>query len=287
MRIFSRASIVTAALFIASHPAQAETLKDLAKHTHYHGIAFAHGGAAELLLATHHGVFAVDATGNTTKMSLVQDFMGFSPSSANPLTFFASGHPTTGGNAGFLKSVDGGVTWIHVSDGMNGPVDFHQMDASPVNANTIYGNYGGLQMSRDAGQTWAASGPAPDKLIAIAASGLTESRLYAATEGGLQQSDDAGATWHANGFVGQVVSMVKSAPDHMIYAFVLGAGLMETDEQQPANWRTLSNDFGQAVPLHMAIDPDNSEHLALTTQFNGVMESKDGGSHWAAFAGSN
>ena len=48
----------------AISPAFAETLKELASKTHYHGIAFARSGSAMLLLASHHGVFAVDKNGN-------------------------------------------------------------------------------------------------------------------------------------------------------------------------------------------------------------------------------
>jgi len=287
MRSFIFGPMASAALALGIQTANAETLQELAKHTHFHGIAIVHGGTAELLLASHHGLFAVDAAGTATRLSAIQDFMGFSPSPANPLTFFASGHPASGGNAGFLQSIDGGATWGRVSDGLDGPVDFHQMDVSPANPKTVYGNYGGLQISHDGGQTWAASGFAPDKLIAIAASGLSESRLFAAAETGLLQSDDAGATWRVNNFDGKIVSMVKSAPNHMLYAFVLGVGLMQANEDVPTKWQVLSNDFGQAVPLHMAVDATDTKHLVLTTQFNGVLESKDGGSHWAGFAGSN
>ncbi len=287
MKSFARSLLASTALLLAAYSAQAETLQDLAKHTHFHGISIVHGGTAELLLASHHGLFAVDSTGNATRLSAIQDFMGFSPSPVDPLTFFASGHPATGGNAGFLKSIDGGVTWGHESDGLDGPVDFHQMDVSPANPKTVYGNYDGLQISHDGGKTWAASGSAPDKLIAIAASSLAEATLYAATESGLQQSDDAGAAWHVNNFGGQIVSMVKSTPNHLLYAFVLGSGLMQANEDAPTKWQTLSNDFGQAVPLHMAVDATDARHLVLTTQFNGVLESKDGGSHWTGFALSN
>ena len=126
MKSIARGLLASTALFLTSFVADAETLKDLAKHTHFHGVAIVHGGTAALLLASHHGLFAVDATGDAARLSPIQDFMGFSPSPADPLTFFASGHPSTGGNVGFLKSIDGGATWNHISDGLDGPVDFHR-----------------------------------------------------------------------------------------------------------------------------------------------------------------
>jgi len=105
------------AVVSASHAASAETLTELAKKTHYHGIAFSRAGTAVLLLAAHHGLFAVDRDGTATRVSPVQDFMGFSPDPADTLRYFASGHPATGGNSGFLQSRDGGATWNQLSPG--------------------------------------------------------------------------------------------------------------------------------------------------------------------------
>lgn len=267
--------------------ASAESLKNLATQTHYHGIAFSQSGSAVLLLASHHGVFAVDKNGDAKRVSLVQDFMGFSPSIAAPLTYFASGHPTSGGNAGFLKSIDGGATWTQISKGVNGPVDFHQMDVSPATSQTIYGNYGGLQVSHDGGNSWAASGAAPEGLIAIAASSVTEAMVYAATKNGLQKTIDGGATWLPSAFAGEIVSMVKTEADGSVFAFVVGRGLMKANEKTATDWTLLADSFGDAVPLHFAIDGADSKHLALITQNNDVLESHDAGVSWAAFAGSN
>jgi hypothetical protein len=35
--------------------------------------------------------------------------------------------------------------------------------------------------------------------------------------------------------------------------------------------------------LHLAVDPADGNHLALATQNNDVLESRDGGSTWAPF----
>ncbi|MCA0271008.1 MAG: hypothetical protein LCH69_02965 [Proteobacteria bacterium] len=88
----------------------------------------------------------------------MQDFMGFSPDPSDPLTYYATGHPEEGGNSGFLASRDGGQTWTQISQGPDGPIDFHAMDASPADPATIYGLFGGLQVNRDSGKTWAIAG---------------------------------------------------------------------------------------------------------------------------------
>ena len=278
-----RLTIACLQIAMGSSAAFAETLDQLAGKTHYHGIAFTRSGSAELLLASHHGLFALDKNGEATLVSPVHDYMGFSPDPTDPLSFYASGHPSGGGNSGFLKSSDGGATWKQLSPGVRGPVDFHQMDVSPINPQTIFGNYGGIQVSHDGGQTWADAGFSPLKLVAIAASGTNADQVYAATQNGLYSSADAGKTWQSFEFDGKVVSAIETGPNGSLYAFVLGQGLMKAQEDKPKEWAVLSNDFGDAFPLHIAIDPADDNHLALTTQNNDVLESYDGGAVWAPF----
>ena len=267
----------------ALSPVQAETLAELAQHTHYHGIAFARSGTATLLLASHHGVFALDKDGTATQVSPVQDFMGFSPDPAQAMSYYASGHPADGGNSGFLHSADGGATWQQLSPGVDGPVDFHQMDVSPVDPRVIYGAYRQIQMSRDGGSTWAVTGIPPRQLIALAASSVKTERLYAATRNGLFKSEDSGASWKPMAFDGAPVSTVKTGPGKSLFAFVLGRGLMKTGEDDDGEWHLLSNDFGESIPLHLAIDGTNEKNIALTTQANDVLESHDGGKSWQPF----
>jgi photosystem II stability/assembly factor-like uncharacterized protein len=278
----SAIAIATVSLGVMS-PASTETLEALASKTHYHGIAFARSGSAMLVLASHHSLFTLTKDGEATRVSPIHDCMGFSPDPVDPSSYYASGHPAGGGNSGFLNSAGGGATWKQLSPGVGGPVDFHQMDVSPADPKTIYGSYGELQVSRDGGQSWAVAGTPPTSLIALAASSLKADQLYAATKQGLYVSADAGAGWQPLGFAGEVVSTVKVGPDGSLFAFVLGRGLMKASESKPDEWTLLSNGFAEAIPLHIAIDPANPNHLALTTQENGVLESIDGGATWAPF----
>jgi len=284
MNIISKLAFTCAVVsFAAISPAFAESLEVLAGKTHYHGIAFARSGSATLLLASHHGLFALTKDGEATRVSPVHDYMGFSPDPVDPLSFYASGHPAGGGNSGFLKTTDGGASWKQLSPGVGGPVDFHQMDVSPADPKRIYGSYGELQVSRDGGNNWTIAGTPPTGLIALAASSLKADQLYAATKQGLHVSIDAGASWQPLEFEGEVVSTVKVGPNGSLLAFVLGRGLMKASESKPDEWVVLSNGFAEAIPLHLAIDPANPSHLALTTQENGVLESIDGGAKWTPF----
>lgn len=284
-RVLAGAAAVLAMAMLGAAPALAEALGDIARKTHYHGIAFARAGTAKLLLATHHGMYAVDAMGAIERISARQDFMGFSPAPADPLSYYASGHPADGGNSGFLKSTDGGASWTMMSEGVDGPVDFHQMSASPADHAVIYGIYGNVQMSRDGGATWTVMGPAPDEVIAIAASARDANTLYAATQKGLMVSNDSGKSWTTLAFAGEIVSAVETSGGGTVYAFVLGRGLVRGSDGASSDWLIQAGDFGDTIPLHIAIDPKGENHLALTTQTNFVLESTDGGKTWVPFPG--
>jgi hypothetical protein len=92
--------------------------------------------------------------------------MGFTPDPRDPSILYASGHPASGDNLGFIASEDGGRSWRQLAEGVGGPADFHQLAVSATDPRTIYGAYQGqLQVSPDGGRTWEVVGPAPEGLI--------------------------------------------------------------------------------------------------------------------------
>lgn len=262
--------------------AESVQLGELAKQTHYHGLAVDPADPSRLYLATHHGFYLVAADGTATRLSQVQDFMGFTPHPTDPSVLYASGHPSNGGNLGFLISLDGGASWTQVSTGLDGPVDFHQMDVSPADPQVIYGVYGSIQVSRDGGKTWAAAGAAPEGLIALAASARSANRVYGATQVGLAMSEDAGATWQVAAFGGEPVSMVATGPDGALYAYVVGRGLVSANEDKPADWSPLSSD--PRIQLHLAIDGRDPNRMFAIAHKAGIIQSMDGGKSWQSFA---
>ena len=155
------------------------------------------------------------------------------------------------------------------------------MTVSPVDPNTIYGAYGSLQVSRDAGRSWAAVGPLPDGLIDLAASAKNASTLYAATESGLSVSRDGGNTWEVV-LQGAPVSMVEGAPDGRLYAFLLGRGLLSSEED-PLDFQTVSGNWGEPFLLHFAVDPKDQARLFGASQEGEILASVDRGKTWTAF----
>jgi photosystem II stability/assembly factor-like uncharacterized protein len=276
------AVLAFATLTLPAAAADSIPLAELDKQTHYHGLAVDPADPSRLYLATHHGFYRVGPDGTATRLSQVQDFMGFTPHPTDPSVFYASGHPSNGGNLGFLMSLDGGANWTQVSPGANGPVDFHQMDVSPADPQVIYGVYGDLQVSRDGGKNWAIVGQPPEGLIALAASATSAKRIYGATQMGLMVSDDSGATWRALAFGGQPVSMVATGPNGALYAYVVGSGLMSATEAKPETWSSLSSD--PRIQLHLAIDDKDPNRLFAIAYEGGIIRSDDGGRTWRNFA---
>ena len=158
--ILSGATALLAAGIVPA-AAQSVPLSQLRTQTHVHGLAVDQKDPASLLIATHHGLFRAGPDGSAERISIVQDFMGFNPHPSDPATLYASGHPAEGGNLGFIASTDGGKSWKQISPGADGPVDFHQITISPADPDTIFGVYGSLQVSRDAGRAWANVGHRP------------------------------------------------------------------------------------------------------------------------------
>lgn len=263
------------------------TVSALARETHFHGIAVDSRDASRIYLATHHGVFTIAPNGSARLVSENRDdFMGFTPHPADPSVLFASGHPARGGNLGFIASTDGGRTWSKLSDGIGGPVDFHQMDVSKADPKVIYGVYGGLQKSVDGGRSWTGVAPAPQGLIDLATSSRDPNTLYAATQQGLFKSSDGGRSWAAAHVLKSTATMVHVTGDGEIYAFVAGSGLIRAVEQD-LQWRVVSNGFGDDYVLHLAAALNDNQRLYVVTinpqsHAQTILASRDGGSNWAA-----
>jgi photosystem II stability/assembly factor-like uncharacterized protein len=266
--------------------AQAEmSAAELLRSTHVHGLAVDRSNPGRLLIATHNGLFAlrIDSGKVEAVSERSDDFMGFTPHPTDANVLFASGHPKGGGNLGFIASADGGKTWVRLSAGAGGPVDFHQMDVSKSDPKIIYGVHSGLQKSRDGGRSWERVGPAPEGLIDVTISAKDSARLYAATQQGLLVSADGGRSWRPAHVLRRPVSLVESAADGTVYAFMLGSGLLRADEPS-LNWRTVSNAFGQSYPLHLAIDPGDPRRLYAAMQGGELQASADGGATWRVLA---
>ncbi len=280
--------ILAVAAFALPMAAQAQetlSLAELLSNTHIHGIAEGPSGHESVTLATHHGIFTIDLSAQTVRLmgSSRDDFMGFSQVPGGPGKAFASGHPASGGNLGVIRTEDGGASWLPVSEGIGGPVDFHNMEVSRADAGLIYGigHDGAVQRGTDSGATWAITGTAPEKLIDVATSARDPNRIFAATEGGLFVSADAGATWQSLLLTAAPVSTVDMGADGKLRAVQLGRGLIELDEATGAV-TLVTAELPGGYLLYLAVTQAEPLRLMALSGDGTLVVSDDGGARWRA-----
>ncbi|MHA7176930.1 F510_1955 family glycosylhydrolase [Arthrobacter sp. Sr24] len=159
--------------------------------SHIHGISVDLASPSpRILLATHDGLY--DATKNpAVKVGEdTIDLMGFT-ATAEPDTFYASGHPGPGSQlpnpVGLIRTTDAGKTWESLSRA--GESDFH---ALTISGEALVAFDGQLRTISD-GQTWTTSAAT---FVPAALAGSTASTIVlATTEKGVQRSTDSGKTW--------------------------------------------------------------------------------------------
>lgn len=184
--------------------------------SHIHGVVLPPNSDV-VLLATHHGLFAVNSAGSAQMISeAADDFMGFTAAIHGSL--YASGHPATGGNIGVIGAERWDGPWTKLSDGAGGPADFHALSVSPADPLVLYGTCGGIQMSR--GGTWSMVGVGPGEVIDLVAAADDPGHLFAGTMKGLMESADYGATWDWAAAEGSPVTAVEIAPDGFLHLFI-------------------------------------------------------------------
>ncbi|NOJ31934.1 MAG: hypothetical protein DA329_07355 [Candidatus Nitrosocosmicus sp.] len=155
---------------------------------------------------------------------------------------YASGHPSTGGNTGLIKSIDGGITWQLVSKVLEPPVDFHAMSLSKSDPNLILGfdsGGRGLFKSVDAGITWTNS-EYPEYILALSISPTDSQMIFAGAGNGIFKSDDGGNTWTNIAYQGLAVYAMNFDDDGILFASVNTFGLVRSNDLGES-WEDLPN----------------------------------------------
>jgi len=252
--------------------------------SHGHGLAVDVADPNKVYIATHHGLLVLVNDKDLYRIGTRQDDdMGFSVHPTDPRVFFTSGHPRGGGNLGFQKSEDGGVTWQRVSNGVNGPVDFHAMAVSPTKPNIVYGWYRGLQRSTDSGKTWEVLNANVADIISLTAHPVDENVVYAATAQGLLRSSDKGDSWERVSDElrkGAVVTLAIHPQDpQRMLSFSQNMGLTKSVDGG-RTWEKVNEEFGGDFVLYLAIDRKKPETVYALTRNNVLYKSTDGWNRW-------
>lgn len=252
--------------------------------SHSHGIAVDAADAKKVYIATHEGLFLLSDDKDLFQIGKTRDdFMGFSPHPTDANTFFSSGHSSRGGNLGFQKTTDGGMTWKKVSAGLGGAVDFHAMAVSQANPNIVYGFSGGkLQRSFDGGNSWeyAKGVIAP---ISLSSDLKNENVLYASTQNGVEASKDNGDSWQSISaqIEGGAVSVFAFDPLYS-YALVFSEKLggMGKSTDGGVTWRKTEETFGGEAVFYLAFSRAQAGTVYALTNRNSIYKSADSGDSW-------
>lgn len=269
----------------SSQGSQSADLKAVRSFQDAHGLAVDPTDSKKVYIASHNGLLLLENDQNLYQVGKVaDDYMGFSIHPTNGQTFFTSGHTSTmTGNLGFQKSDDGGRSWEKLSNGVNGPVDFHAMAVSQANPELVYGvAQGRLQRSTDGGNTWQVVPTNLAGVISLTTHPSAPDTVYAATQRGLQVSKDRGQTWQpmSSSLPGAVaVLAINPANPAEMLTYSQTGGLAKSADAGQA-WTPLSAAFAQQVVLYVAYDKQVPTTIYALTQENQLHKSSDGGASW-------
>lgn len=275
-------ALLSAAVVFLNQLEEMPTAKGEPVLKHVHGFAVDNTDSNRLLIATHHGLLEF-ADGTLSQIgTTTDDLMGFTPHPTDPSVFFSSGHSTRGGNMGFQKSSDGGKTWEKISNGVNGPVDFHSMTLGTANPSLVYGYFGHLQRSKDSGITWEMA-KGSIQPYSLSTNPKMENVLYGATQNGVMISEDYGDTWRSlsSELEGGSVSIFSLNPDGtqaLAFSQILGGLAKSTDVEM--TWRKINENFGQSAVIHIAYSKTAPSIVYALTQANAIYKSTDEGETW-------
>ncbi|MCX4480936.1 exo-alpha-sialidase [Streptomyces cellulosae] len=231
--------------------------------SHIHGLGL-DPADQRLYVATHEGVYTPDAKGEPELVGdSKDDFMGFTV--AGDRTFYASGHPASGGNKGLIKSTDAGKTWKSLS--LSGESDFHALEFAH---GTVYGydSTNGVVRTTKDGAAWKDG--AQLEALDIAVSPADPAVILATTAEGVVRSGDGGKTFAQ----GQkpVMAFLSWSTKDALYGIDTSGGLNRSTDGG-TTWKKVSTVPGGQPQALTAVA---AEHVLAATQ-TGVFESKDGG----------
>lgn len=188
-------------------------------------------------------------------------------------------------DAGFIKSVDGGATWVARNAGL--PEQrwrLVEIAASP--GALLVGAFEAsapLFRSTDGGESWSPTGTALGALrvhdLAFAPAGST---AYVSTDGGVFRSADRGLTWTAPA-AGEAkpswTLAVPPSPAGVVYAGRQYEGVFKSSDAG-ASWRSANRGLTGIPVEEVAIAPSDPSFLYARTTDARILRSPDGGATW-------
>jgi hypothetical protein len=229
---------------------------------HVHGLGIDPSDPSVLYIATHGDFYKSVDGGVPVKVDKQRaDYMAFNAPQTTGVPLYSSGHPSTGGNTGLIKSIDGGQTWQVVATILDPPVDFHAMAVSKSDPNTIIGfdSAGrGIFKTTDAGKTWDKFDYPGQYVTALAISPDDPTVIFAATNDGVYQSNDGAASWtQINQYKGIGVMALAFDADGNLYASTEEFGLAKSSDLGKT-WENINRPPDSLTATSIAVDSRNN-----------------------------
>jgi len=228
---------------------------------HVHGLGIDPSDSSILYIATHGDFYKSVNGGTPIKVDKERaDYMAFNAPQTEGVPLYSSGHPSTGGNTGLIKSTDGGQTWQVVSTVLDPPVDFHAMAISASDPDTIIGfdsGGRGLFKTSDAGSTWNKFDYPGDYVTALAIALNDPNVMFAGTPGGVFQSNDGAASWmQLNQYKGIGVMALAFDTEGNLYASTEEFGLAKSSDLGET-WQSINRPPDSLTATSIAVDSQN------------------------------
>jgi len=254
---------------------------------HIHGLGIDPQDRNTLYIATHGDFYKSVKGGPPVKVDEQRaDYMAFNAPYAQGAPLYASGHPSTGGNTGLIKSTDGGKTWNRVATILDPPADFHAMAVGKSDPNVIIGyDSGGRGLFRtsDAGNTWKKL-PDPDYITSLAIDPADSNIVFAGfagTQKGLGTSNDGGASWTLlDALKGLTIYTLTIDEKGVLYAYTSETGLSKSADHGQT-WEKIS--IPKFTIMTMAVDSQNNIIYIggyVPDGYQEIYKSSDDGANW-------
>ena len=224
--------IVVFALSSGTNQEQGITDPRVMDWRHIHGLGLDPNDSNLLFIATHGDFYHSKNGDPPVKVDKIRaDYMAFSAPYQKDAPLYASGHPSTGGNTGLIKSSDGGITWQQVATVLDPHVDFHAMAVGKTDPNLIMGfdsGNRGLFKTNDGGKTWSTI-DYPEPISALTISPHDSDIIFAGTGNGIYKTNDGGKTWSHVSYNGLNVFALSFDEQGTLFGSVGTFGLVKSD----------------------------------------------------------
>lgn len=198
---------------------------------------------------------------------------------------------------GMYKSLDGGLSWQPISQGL-GDLYINSLELAPGNPAVLYaGTYGyGVFKTMNGGTTWAPTGPGLSQypvVYTIAVDPTNPDIAYVGTRnkqpgppwgGGVYKTTNGGVSWNksSQGLGEDWVYDIKIDPTNpaTVYAASHSTGVYKSTNAA-GNWAAINNGITDQSTRCLVIDPTHPATVYVGSwHYGGVFKTTDGGNSW-------